>query len=100
MKLLDEEINCTLFFKYNQNELKDSPGKMNPYTGSIKHKFSGLNVSHVTFNYDSKDYQFELFNLGGRYFMKNYESSPFYRLFTLDQDLPYKNEPQVKKLKI
>jgi hypothetical protein len=100
MNLLKEQIPCTLFFKINPDEFKASEAKINPYTGSIKHKFSGLNASHVVFEHDSKIYQFEIFNLGGRYFMKDYESSPFYRLFSLSQNLAVKKEPYIKKLKI
>ena len=100
MNLLKEEIPCNLYFKIKPDEFKSSSCTLNLYTGSIKHNFSGLNANHVVFHHDSKRYQFEIFNLGGRYFMKDYESSPFYRLFSLSQTLPVKTEPQAKKLKI
>lgn len=100
MNLLKEEISCALYFIIKSGEFKSSPCTLNPYTGSIKHKFSGLNANHVIFHHESKRYKFEIYNLGGRYFMKDYESSPFYRLFSLSQSLPVKTETQAKKLKI
>lgn len=100
MDLLNKTISCTLYFQIKKDELKSSFGELNLYTGSIKHKFSGNNVSHITFNHDKKEYSFELYILGGRYFMKDYEKSPFYRLFILNKSLPVKEEVQQKRLKI
>lgn len=101
MNLLKEEIPCAIYF---QSRKKEDPqieyvAKFNPYIGMVQHKFVSLPASHIVFKFNQQTYQYNLCTLGGKYFVQNYEDSPFYRLFNLTKSLPPRNETS-KKLKI
>lgn len=93
----NKKINCTLIF-YSDTEIISHFSTFNPYTGMIDYVCRGLKPKEIEFHYQNQKFKYNLYTLGGRCFMQDYETSPFNMLFTLDLKLNPKKEQ--KKIKI
>ena len=97
----NEKIVCTLYFKnLKTQETISKFSTLNPYTGMIDMKFVSLKPEMLEFNYNNSTYKFDLYTVGGKYFIKEYEASPFNMLFRLDVNLVEKKKKQPLKIKI
>lgn len=103
MNFLNEKIICSLYFNVKEDNTiksKKFEAKLNPYTGSISHKFVPFEPQKIIFKFNSEWYTYSIRALGGKYFIIDYEDSPFKRLFNTHTMLKDKSEPEKKKLKI
>ena len=101
MKLLREEVPGVIYFKSKSNPGEEivRKCKIKPYSGFVEAAFSNLIATHIRFMVDKEEFNYKVNTMGGRYFMENYENSPFYRRLQLEKHIPAKKS-DTKKLKI
>lgn len=103
MNFLKENIPCNLYFNFQEKNIvksKKFEANFNPFTGSINYKFVPYTPHQIIFRFNSEVYTYKITTLGGRYFIKDYEDSPFKRLFNTNKMLSEKPDFEKKKFKL
>ena len=101
MSLSTKEVPCNIhFLNEKTKETLVLNAKLDIYSGVIKCNFTGIQPQIIQFEFENNKYEYEVFTLGGKYFISNYSNSPLMRAVNLDKKLRKVETSNLKKLKL